>query len=167
MILYDGNHILLDVLVFFFVGRLYRHPGVDCLTWIFPTLFSSMALLSGASNLPALKHSITSYEIHCLWGWQMWTLILLVAIPLLVGLVGVHLVYAFSQIMLARKLTEVLFCFALFLGPFVSSPFFHLHHWYYACYPGIVWVRFIRPMWEIRWLLNESLMAHKPFGIPT
>jgi uncharacterized protein (DUF697 family) len=132
MVLYDGNHIVLDIVVFFCVGRLYQQDSVDSLAWTLPVLGSAIALSSGATNLPALHHSITSYEMHCLWGWQMWALIALGALPLFGGVVGAHFVYAFRQGLGMRKLVELVLSLMIFLMPYASSSFFHLHHWYYA-----------------------------------
>jgi hypothetical protein len=137
MVLYDGNHIVLDIVVFFVVGRLHQQASIDTVMWTLPALFSAVALSSGASNLPALHHSLTSYEIHCTWGWQMWALVFLGAVPLIGGLVGAHFVYAIRQGFGTRKLVELVLSLTLFLAPYASSDFFHLHHWYYAWILGM------------------------------
>jgi hypothetical protein len=92
-------------------------------------LLSAAALSSGASNLPALHHSITSCEIRCTWGWQMWALVVLGVVPLTCGLIVAHFVYAYRRGFGMRKLVELFLSLTLFLAPYASSSFFHLHHW--------------------------------------
>jgi hypothetical protein len=137
MVLYDGNHIVLDIVVFFVVGRLHQRESIDSFAWVGPSLCAAMALSSGASNLPALHHSITGYEIHCMWGWQMWTLVLLGVLPLIFGLVGAHVRYAVHHGSVVRKLLELATGVTLFFVPYASQPFFHLHHWYYSWMLGM------------------------------
>ena len=132
MILFDGNHIVLDVVVFFVVGRLYETPSVDSLSWIVPSIGGAITLSLVASNSESLHHSLTAYEMHCTWTWQFWAVLLLGALPTIAGLVVAHLVYAARQQSMLQKLLELVLGFSIFLLPYASTPFFHLHHWYYA-----------------------------------
>ena len=137
MILFDSSHIALDIIVFFFVGRMHQRSGVDSLTWFLPVIFTATIQLSAATNLAAVDHSITPYEIHCLWTRQMWTLIFLGVAPLLLGLLFLHLRYAYLHGFLGRKVLELALSLLVFLVPVASHPFFHLHHWYYAWLLGM------------------------------
>jgi hypothetical protein len=125
MLLFDSSHIALDIIVFFFVGRLHQRSGVDSLTWCLPVIVAATIQLSGATNLPAVDHSITPYEIHCLWKWQTWTLMVLGAVPLLLGLVFVHLRYAYVHDFLGRKVTHFFTCtIGTMLGFLVCMPIY-------------------------------------------
>ncbi len=137
MILYDGNHVALDIIVFFVVGRLYETSSVDCLGWAVPSIGAALALSFFASNANSLHHSITAYEIHCTWTWQFWVLILCGACPTIIGLIFAHLVHAARQQTIFQKLLELLLGFSIFLFPYCTNSFFHLHHWYYAWVLGM------------------------------
>lgn len=132
MVLFDGNHIALDLVVFFVVGRLYESSSVDSMGWIIPSLGSAIVLSLIASRANTLHHSITAYEIHCTWTWQFWAVILCGAFPCIVGLITLHLVHAAKQQVLLQKFLELLIAFLIFFAPYITSSFFHLHHWYYA-----------------------------------
>ena len=138
MILYDGNHIALDIIVFFVVGRLYEETSVvDTLGWVLPSIGSAVALSWVASTSDALHHSITAYEIHCTWTWQFWLLILCGALPTIIILVVAHLLHAARQKAVFQKLLELFLGFAIFVLPYCTNSFFHLHHWYYAWVLGM------------------------------
>jgi hypothetical protein len=131
MILYDGNHIALDLIVFFFVGRLYEQDDVDTCIWSGPVILSALIQSWAATHLESLRHSITPKEIHCDWGGGMWLLII-VASLLLVVIVAAHAFEAIRQGIGVRKLVELVLMLVVFLVPYTGNTFFHLHHWYYA-----------------------------------
>ena len=136
MILYDMNHISLDIIVFFMIGRLYNQRGVDYLSWIVPCICSSSLLLCGATRFPSLRHTFTAYDIHCFWTWQMYVIILGIFVPLVIGTIGKHIHYAAysrsAEYTLLQKLFELCITLLIWFVPYMSHPFFHLHHWYYA-----------------------------------
>jgi hypothetical protein len=105
--------------------------------WILPALVSASLLLSGATIFPTLRHSLTAYDIHCLWTWQMWLLVWAGAVPLLVLLVGSHIRHAHREHCLIRKLLELTATLAIWVVPYLSHPLFHLHHWYYGWLCGM------------------------------
>ena len=155
MILFDGNHIALDLMVFFVVGRLYESSiptAVDSWAWIVPSVGSALAQSWIASHSNSLHHSITAYEMHCTWTWQFRALLMLGALPTIVALVTMHLVYAARQKALLQKLLELLCSFLIFLAPYLSNPFFHLHHWYYAWILGMH--ANLHSVWWSRWTMK-------------
>ena len=127
---------VLDIFVFFFVGRLHQQASVDSLAWTLPA-FGSAIVLSFFASIPAFQHSITPYEINCSWSWQMWAAITLGVLPLFGGLIAVHFIYAFRHGIGSRKLVELFLSILIFLVPYASSHFLHLHHWYYAWILGM------------------------------
>ena len=138
MVLYDGNLIVLDIIVFYVFGRLYTKRGVDHFGWIVPVVMGSSILLSGATRFPALRHTLTAYDIHCLWGWEMWFVVLGIVIPIIIFLVVKHVHYAYvKKQCLTRKLVEIAITLCIWLVPYMNHPFFHLHHWYYAWLLGM------------------------------
>lgn len=132
MVLFDGNHIVLDMVVFFVVGRLYETPSIDSFSWMVPSIGAAITLSLLASNSDSLHHSLTAYEMHCTWTWQFWAVLIFGALPTIVGLVVAHLVYAARRQSVLQKLLELALGFSIFLMPYASNSFFHLHHWYYA-----------------------------------
>ena len=141
MVLFDGNHIALDMIGYFAVGRLYKKDRIhrcDSLAWIVPSLGAAFGLSMLASHSNSLHHSLTAYEMHCSWTWQFKVLLLFGALPTIVILVGAHFRYAHQQQQAAlQKLVELSLGLGIFLLPYVGNAFFHLHHWYYAWMLGM------------------------------
>jgi hypothetical protein len=137
MVLYDSSHIALDMIVFFVVGRLYQQPSVDRLIWIGPAIISAFLQSMVATHFTSLQHSITPYEIHCAWSWQMWILIFLGGIPLFGTIIGAHVVGSYRRGVAIPKLIELVVTLIVFVTPYMGSPFFHLHHWYYDWFIGM------------------------------
>ena len=75
------------------------------------------------------QHSFTLYEMHCVWPWQLWMFIICV-IPLLFTIATAHVHYAYKKKILISKTVEMILCLVFTLGPYIGSPYFHLHHWY-------------------------------------
>ncbi|VEU42193.1 unnamed protein product [Pseudo-nitzschia multistriata] len=127
---YEGDSILRDLCVFFVVGRMHLRPGVDCIEWVLVALVANV-YFECQGYLPWMQHAVTLYEMHCLWPWQLWAFAVLVAC----AFVGVVVAHAFvaskpSKAIAWIKLAELLVCAGVFLAPVVSSPYFHLHHWF-------------------------------------
>lgn len=128
MWLYEGNLITMDALVYFVVGRLHQRDGVDHLAWIFWAALASL-YSSWITTVSFLQHSVTLYEMHCLWPAALWIFVLLVT-PLVISIAVLHVRRAVSEGIFIQKIVEVLACLLLFLLPLMSSPYFHLHHWF-------------------------------------
>jgi hypothetical protein len=125
LMVYEGNLILLDMLFFFVVGRLYEQRGVDHLAWLVTVLAGSF-YASVLSNFQFLQHSVSLYEIHCKWPWQLFIFVIIV-VPLCITLAIKHVQYAIQNKLIAMKLIEIGFTVLFFLVPVMGNPFFHFH----------------------------------------
>lgn len=125
---FDTNLIVMDSLVYFVVGRMWKQRGVDHLAWILPIVVCNVYFES-QNYIGWLQHSVSLFEIHCLWPWQLWIFVL-VLVPTIGGLVVAHLGRAWNKRILLVKVMEAFLCLVLFLSPFAASPYFHLHHWF-------------------------------------
>jgi hypothetical protein len=126
--MFEGNLIVTDCVIFFLVGRLWRQRGVDHLAWMVSAIlcnvyFESQQLFSW------LSHSVTLYEMHCVWPWQLW-IFAGILIPLIGALVIFHAAKAYQERVLTIKLMEIGFFILFYLGPTILSPYFHFHHWF-------------------------------------
>ena len=130
--LYDLPSVILDLLFFYFVGRLYQphSPGIDVLfPWgIF--IFLGSIYHSVASNyFEFLKHSLSMYEIMCDWPVILFIYAFaLLAIALV--LVVAHIRSHWHRGVLISRLMEGAALFCIFMLPYFSNDNFHLHHWY-------------------------------------
>ena len=125
---YDTNLIVMDCVVFFLVGRLWRQVGVDCLAWILPMTICNI-YFQCHPYISWLQHSVSLFEIHCVWPWQLWIFVLLL-VPAIGSVVLAHVHRAWSKRVLLIKLVELSMCTFFFLAPVMSSRYFHLHHWF-------------------------------------
>jgi hypothetical protein len=125
LVVYEGNFILLDMLFFFVVGRLYEQRGVDHLAW-FVTVLAGSFYASVLSNFEFLQHSASLYEIHCKWPWQLFIFVIIV-VPLCITLAIKHVQYAIQNKFFVMKLIEIVFTVLFFLMPIMGNPFFHFH----------------------------------------
>lgn len=125
---YHGELIVRDCVVFFLVGRLWRQRGVDTLAWAGTGILANVYFES-QQFIFFLKHSVTLYEMHCVWPWELWIFVLIL-IPMISALVIAHTVRAVREGILQMKLMELSLCIFFFLAPVVPSSYFHLHHWY-------------------------------------
>jgi len=125
---YESDLIVRDCVVFFVVGRLWEKPGIDNLAWMATAVMSNMYFES-QNFVWFLQHSVTLFQMHCIWPWELWVfaLVLIVAAG---GLVAAHALKAYRDKMVASKLTEVGLCVLFFMVPMITSDYFHLHHWY-------------------------------------
>lgn len=128
VLVYEGNLIAADAVVFFFIGRLHLQRGVDHLAWI---LFAGLANFysSYITSFTFLQHSFTLYEVHCTWPVALWIFVACAAV-LVVAAVLQHVRYAVTNGLLAQKVIELLLAVTIFLAPLLSSPYFHFHHWF-------------------------------------
>jgi len=65
---YDTNLIITDCVVYFVVGRMWRQQGVDHLAWIIPMMVCNI-YFECQTYFPWIRHSVSLFEIHCLWPW--------------------------------------------------------------------------------------------------
>lgn len=128
MLMYDVNYIILDIGVFFMVGRLFQKRGVDDLAWI-GIACMAMFYQSWTTTRTFLRYSVSLYEIHCVWPITLW-IFCGVLIPLIVVVVFKHVQHAVSHQMLVVKLVEITLTIVFMLVPVMGDPNFHFHHWY-------------------------------------
>lgn len=65
---YDTNLIITDCVVYFVVGRMWRQQGIDHLAWIIPLMVCNI-YFECQTYFPWIRHSVSLFEIHCLWPW--------------------------------------------------------------------------------------------------
>eukprot|EP00568_Trieres_chinensis_P012996 CAMPEP_0183299496 /NCGR_PEP_ID=MMETSP0160_2-20130417/6216_1 /TAXON_ID=2839 ORGANISM="Odontella Sinensis, Strain Grunow 1884" /NCGR_SAMPLE_ID=MMETSP0160_2 /ASSEMBLY_ACC=CAM_ASM_000250 /LENGTH=399 /DNA_ID=CAMNT_0025461751 /DNA_START=23 /DNA_END=1222 /DNA_ORIENTATION=+ len=128
-LLYDLNYVLLDILSFYLVGRLYKRRGMDCLFPFLVPMACGVIYPSWTTTLSFLHHSFSLYEIHCTWPWLLFAwaggIILLAAV-----VVTAHVWRACKDGDLIWRLAEAILSVLVFIAPYASHPNFHLHHWY-------------------------------------
>jgi hypothetical protein len=143
---FDGNLIVMDSVVFFLVGRLWKQRGIDRLGWILPVILSN-AYFESQNFFPWLQHSVTLFQMHCVWPWKLWVFVIIL-IPTIGSLVLCHVVRAYRKRILLMKLVELSICAFLFVAPLAPSDYFHLHHWFAGwllgmhCNFDVWWSRF-------------------------
>lgn len=125
---YESNQIILDSFVFYVIGGLYQQAGVDHVAWLGVCLMANV-FSSATTEFNFLKHSVTLFEMHCRWPWQLWVFCVTL-VPVVVLVIVWHLEYAKERGHWAQQLSTLLLSLGLFLGPSLGSPYFHLHHWF-------------------------------------
>jgi hypothetical protein len=133
---FEGDMIIRDSVVFFAIGRIWKQPrGVDNIEWIVMMVLANIYFES-QGYISWMGHSVTLYEMHCVWPWQLWVFVGTV-IPLFATLFFAHLVRAHREGILTIKLIELSLCIGMFLAPIVPSPYFHFHHWFAGWFFGM------------------------------
>jgi thiamine-phosphate pyrophosphorylase len=125
---FEGDAVIRDCIAFFVVGRLWQRKGVDNLGW-FMWMVLANVYFECQGFFSWMGHSVTLYEMHCLWPWQLWVFVAFV-VPIFAAIMVAHVVVAYRQDVLWIKLIELGISLGLFLGPVVTSPYFHFHHWF-------------------------------------
>ena len=137
---YDFHVVLLDLLFFFVVGRLYNTScrGVDSLfPWgVFVTL--GAVFPSIANNFEFLRHSVSLYDIHCSWPAMLFIyafFLLVMSITFIVALIRSH----HRRVVLRSRMVEAMTLLCLFILPYaaLASDSFHLHHWFIMWWLGM------------------------------
>lgn len=128
MILYDSSYIILDIMTFYVVGRMFEKQGVDHLSWMITSWLAAF-YMSFESTFQFLRYSVSLFEMHCVWPWKLWLFVAIV-IPLGSIIIVKHVRYAIEHGLLVVKLVEMALTFLFCLVPVVSDPNFHFHHWY-------------------------------------
>jgi len=133
---FDLNYVLLDVLSFFLVGRLYRRRGFDCLfPYILPMILGAI-YPSWTTDWSFLRHSFSIYDIVCDWPWQLF-LYSFLNVALAATVVGMHVRTAHEDGTLLSRSLEALVLFLFFIFPYLSDPNFYLHRWYLSWLLGM------------------------------
>ncbi|OEU21664.1 hypothetical protein FRACYDRAFT_231805 [Fragilariopsis cylindrus CCMP1102] len=130
ILLYESDLIVRDCVIFFLVGRLYKKSstGIDTIMFLSTVLFSNLYFES-QNFIYFLQHSVSLYEIHCIWPWELWLFVLLL-VPTIGTIVGLHVLKGYRENTLSIKITEMILCLLFFVAPMITSNYFHLHHWY-------------------------------------
>lgn len=129
MSLYDGPAIIMDIVSFYVLGRVYKKKiAVDHLAWALVLMAGSL-FNSVLNEFRFLQHSFTLFEVFCTWPWQLFAFVAVI-VPLFCAVVFKHVQYALQVGQLGMKVLEIALCALIFLLPQVSHPNFHLHHWY-------------------------------------
>ena len=128
--LYDFTTVLLDVLFFFVVGRMY-HSQVE-IDKIFPWgVFIALGCIypSIANDFAFLRHSLSMYDMMCNWPMILFIYVvtlMVLAVALVVGLLQSH----YRRKVLISRCIEAVVLACVFILPFAANNNFHLHHWY-------------------------------------
>ena len=144
--MFEGDLIVRDCIVFFVVGRMWKMPGVDHLAFV-GAIIAANVYYESQNYMFFLQHSLTLFEMHCKWPWQLWAFVAIL-IPTIGSLVFAHVVRAYRTRILVMKLIEMALCIVFFMLPMLPSKYFHLHHWYAGfllgmhCNMDIWWSRF-------------------------
>jgi hypothetical protein len=128
MLIFDAGNMMLDIIVFFLIGRLYKQRGVDHLAWTVMTLVASI-YTSWSYTFNFLQHSVSLYDMHCSWPLTLW-LYLLVVLSISALLIFKHIQYARQQERIVLKLLEIILAAVIWIMPQLSHPNFHFHHWF-------------------------------------
>lgn len=137
LLAFDGPSIVQDSLVFFLVGRLYQIKRVALLLEMASIAILSALYTSWIPQFSFLQHSVTLYEMHCTWPWQLWVYVFVLIVPLCVGVLYWHVQYARKHTAgtLTGKAIEVIGLTSLFLLPLcfnvnATASSFEFHHWF-------------------------------------
>jgi hypothetical protein len=128
LLLYDFGNIILDIIVFFLIGRLYQKRGVDHLGWT-GTMWMACIYTSCSYTFGFLQHSVSLYDMHCHWPLALW-LYLAATLAISAFLIYQHVQYVRLHHTLTIKLVEILFAALIWLAPQMAHPNFHFHHWF-------------------------------------
>jgi len=126
----------LDIVAFFFIGRLFQKQGVDSLLPNLLPMMIGAIMPSLETYFNFLHHSVSLYEINCRWPWQLFIFAIFLVV-LVLSIVYVHISYMYRHGILLSRLLEILASFLLLLVPIVSNPNFHFHHWFFSFLVGM------------------------------
>lgn len=135
--LYDFTTVLLDILFFFVVGRMYNSQvQVDK---IFPWgMFIALGCIypSIANDFAFLRHSLSMYEMMCNWPMILFVYVAMLLV-MAVLLVGALLRSHYRRMVLISRCIESVMLASVFIMPFASNNNFHLHHWFGMWFLGM------------------------------
>jgi hypothetical protein len=149
---HDFYPVVLDMIVFFFIGRLFRRRGVDRL---YPCLIPMMIgciLPSCINEWKIFQYSFSMFEIKCRWPFQLF-LACVIGLILVLLLIFFHVRTFYSQGVLLSRVMELIIILLVFLLPNVNDKNFHPHHWY------IAWLLGMFANADTRWSIATSCFA--------
>lgn len=120
--------VLLDLVLFFFIGRLYNCKGIDNLSWgVFILLGCTYPSI--ANDFAFLRHSISMYDVVCSWPALLFVYAFALAISAIVFCVALIRSHYRRKVLISR-MVEAMILFCLFMLPYAFDDSFHLHHWF-------------------------------------
>jgi hypothetical protein len=134
---YDLHAVLMDSFLFFFVGRLYKRPGMDRLLPNIVPVLAGCILTSFTGTISWMQHSVSIFDIMCGWPWQLFVYVLVLTCGIVA--LAIHNVRALRRqgttctaliSSVSSRLVEIVLLLSIFLGPYLFNPNFHFHHWY-------------------------------------
>jgi hypothetical protein len=130
ILVFESDLIVRDCVIFFIIGRLYKKScsGIDNIFWMVTAIMANIYFES-QNFIWFLQHSVSLYEIHCIWPWELWLFVILL-IPTIAIIIGLHILKGYRENTLLIKLSEMILCILFFIAPMITSNYFHLHHWY-------------------------------------
>ena len=118
---------ILDIFIFFIIGRLYARRGVDCICFILPATLSCY-IFTQTDKYDVLSFSLQAGQSLTTGNWIVCGV---VALALLYA--GVfHVKYAYRDGLLPGRLFELVTTSGLIMSPYLKNPELHLHHWFSA-----------------------------------
>jgi hypothetical protein len=144
IILYEGDSIIRDCFIFFIIGRVYKQQLNSTKTiciWLTGILIANIYFES-QNYIWFLQHSVSLYEMHCIWPWELWLFALGVVI-LFSSVFIAHAKVAYQKRNLLKiKIIEISVCIILFIIPLVvvkhdEIQYLHFHHWFAGWFIGM------------------------------
>jgi hypothetical protein len=144
IILYVGDSIIRDCFIFFIIGRVYKQQLNSTKTiciWLTGILIANIYFES-QNYIWFLQHSVSLYEMHCIWPWELWLFALGVVI-LFSSVFIAHAKVAYQKRNLLKiKIIEISVCIILFIIPLVvvkhdEIQYLHFHHWFAGWFIGM------------------------------
>lgn len=135
--LYDFYPVVLDMIAYFLVGRLFLRKGVDRL---YPCLIPMMIgciLPSCINQWKIFQYNFSMFEIMCRWPFQLF-LACVIALIMVFLLLFFHVRTFYCQGVLLSRAMELSLILPVFLLPQVNDKSFHPHHWYIAWLIGML-----------------------------
>lgn len=126
-LLHDSNPVILDSFTFFFIGRLYKRSGIDCLIFIMPVLISCL-YASSITNIWFLQRSLSSNIVNP-WPWQLIVYSLIFGSVILV-ILAKHIVHSIRDNTYFYRICEVCGSLFFFVTPYAFWNNRHFHHWF-------------------------------------
>ncbi|OEU21663.1 hypothetical protein FRACYDRAFT_231804 [Fragilariopsis cylindrus CCMP1102] len=146
IILYEGDSIIRDCFIFFIIGRVYKQPLKNINTiciWFIGILIANL-YFECQNYIWFLQHSVSLYEMHCIWPWELW-LFAIVVVVLFSSIFIAHIRIIYHQKKRNQfkiKIIEILSCLLLFIIPLIvvkqnEIQYLHFHHWFAGWFLGM------------------------------
>jgi predicted nucleic acid-binding Zn-ribbon protein len=150
IIVYEGDSIIRDCFIFFVIGRVYKQQlfvestsiNTICI-WFIGILIANL-YFECQNYIWFLQHSVSLYEIHCIWPWELW-LFAIVVVVLFSSICIAHIKIIYHQKKRNQfkiKIMEILSCLLFFIIPLVvvkqnERQYLHFHHWFAGWFLGM------------------------------